>query len=617
MVDGLADGTLAQPSTGKGLTDLDIVARETVPLMSMFDNAILSRSTSDTAAQFTKGPCQLSSEATKISAEDVCQRCTHGGALPDTPPTAAQGNGADDKYHRARSALLLALPPLSTTLRSIHGKGRWWEQWQQKTFGTAKQTESFSQFADRVYRNGHPAKVGQLVIAYGMTTDASNLSRYLGVVQHWVISDDEYASSLEGIECMLLQGKCFADIGQPQRCWSAWRRAILYAELRGLHRNHSTTDYGDRIWWSLFLGDRFTSLLLGVPYGISDQFCDLRVREDTRGSYSTQQQLQVQIGLAIGRVIDNIHSATADAAPKAMILEHELEQIASLMPSSWWDLPSTLPNTDEAMTGVRLRLSLQLCFYHVKTYLHLPLMLRYPNDPPCEYSTKVCLRSARQMLHRFLLLRRRRLGAVLDECQTTDFIGFTAAIILILGLFGYNRDSHFRNGWQDSEDYQILRESLQVFKDNSMVQEGRVAARCFESLQLILGTVGSKSNPRANSERILKLSIPFFGHISVVRRNLRSDNRIDIQPALYTPCNDSPAGHQGSGQDGAHEGFMANNPGSALPCEDAFIEYSGLYGTNFGANDALQDSLLLDAYTSMPWQDTNEDWVLWDTTTGN
>jgi hypothetical protein len=43
MVDGLADGTLAQPSTGKGLTDLDMVARETVPLMSMFDNAIVCR----------------------------------------------------------------------------------------------------------------------------------------------------------------------------------------------------------------------------------------------------------------------------------------------------------------------------------------------------------------------------------------------------------------------------------------------------------------------------------------------------------------------------------------------------------------------------------------------
>jgi hypothetical protein len=43
MVDGLADGTLAQPSTGEGLMDLDIVARETVPLMSMFDNAIVCR----------------------------------------------------------------------------------------------------------------------------------------------------------------------------------------------------------------------------------------------------------------------------------------------------------------------------------------------------------------------------------------------------------------------------------------------------------------------------------------------------------------------------------------------------------------------------------------------
>jgi hypothetical protein len=140
-----------------------------------------------------------------------------------------------------------------------------------------------------------------------------------------------------------------------------------------------------------------------------------------------------------------------------------------------------------------------------------------------------------------------------------------------------------------------------------MAQEGRVAARGFESLQLILSTVGPKSNPRANSERILKLSIPFFGHISVVRGNLRSDSRSDLQPA----------GHQGSGQDDAYEGFMADNLGSALPCEDAFIEYSGLYGTDFGANDALQDSLLLDAYTSMPWQDTNEDWVWWDTTTGN
>jgi hypothetical protein len=135
-------------------------------------------------------------------------------------------------YHRARSALLLAMPPFATILRTIQGKGQWWEQWQQKTFGSAEPMESFSQFADRVYRSGHPSEVGQLAIAYGMAVDTSNLFRYLDSVQRWVISNDEYASSPEGIECMLLQGKCLADIGQPQRCWSAWRRALLYAELR-------------------------------------------------------------------------------------------------------------------------------------------------------------------------------------------------------------------------------------------------------------------------------------------------------------------------------------------------------------------------------------------------
>jgi hypothetical protein len=135
-------------------------------------------------------------------------------------------------YQRARSTLLSAMPPFETILRTIQGKGQWWEQWQQKTFGTAEPTESFSQFAYRVYHSGHPSEVGQLAIAYGMAADTSDLFRCLDSVQRWVISNDEYASSPEGIECMLLQGKCLADIGQPQRCWSAWRQALLYAELR-------------------------------------------------------------------------------------------------------------------------------------------------------------------------------------------------------------------------------------------------------------------------------------------------------------------------------------------------------------------------------------------------
>ncbi|PKX88387.1 fungal specific transcription factor domain-containing protein [Aspergillus novofumigatus IBT 16806] len=515
------------------------------------------------------------------------------------------------------------MPPFATILRTIQGKGQWWEQWRQKTFGSAEPTESFSQFADRVYRSGHPSEVGQLAIAYGMAADTSNLFRYLDSVERWVISNDEYASSPEGIECMLLQGKCLADIGQPQRCWSAWRRALLYAELRGLHRNHSASDYGDRIWWSLFIGDRFASLFLGVPYGISDRFCDISVRGEPSSSYYALQQLQAKVGLIIGRVIDHIHSGTTELAHNATSLDHELEEVASSMPPSWWDLPAALLYTDKDLMDVRLRLSLQLCFHHVKTYLHLPLMLRYPSNAHCSYNTEVCLKSAREVLRRFLFLRKKRLGAVLDECRTTDFIGFTAAIILILGLFGYNWNSRHRQG-QDSEDFQILKESLHVFKDNSTAKEERLAARCFESLEVILGAIGPESVPWMNCGCVLKLTVPYFGTISIVRRSLQSDTRDNIQSAVCMPCEDPSTrnhqlGHcQESGPGGPGAVFSSDNPGSALPCEEeAFVEYSGLYSTNYGANGTSECGPLAGGHPSTTWQDTDKDWVWWESIFGN
>jgi hypothetical protein len=363
-------------------------------------------------------------------------------------------------------------------------------------------------------------------------------------------------------------------------------------------------------------------LTLGVPYGISDRFCDLSVREDPSSSYYTLWQLQAKLGLIVGRVIDHIRSPTTELAHKATSLDHELEDIASSMPPSWWDLPSALPYTDAGLMDIRMRLSVQLCFHHVKTYLHLPLMLRYLSNAQYHYNTEVCLKSARELLRRFLFLRKKKLGAVLDECRTTDFIAFTAAIILILGLFGYNRNSRPRQ-WQNSEDFQILKESLQVFKDNSTAREGRVAARCFESLDVILGAVGPESVPWTNCGGIFKLTIPYFGTISVVRRSLQSDTRDNIKSALYMSCDDPSTGNhqsdrfQESGPGGPGAVCSSDNLGSALPCEEAFVEYSGLYGTSYGANDTSECRPFAGGHPSTAWQDTDTDWVWWDSIFGN
>ena len=51
-----------------------------------------------------------------------------------------------------------------------------------------------------------------------------------------VTSDDELIGSMEGIECLVLQAIYEVNAGNLRRSWLAFRRAINFAQLMGLHR---------------------------------------------------------------------------------------------------------------------------------------------------------------------------------------------------------------------------------------------------------------------------------------------------------------------------------------------------------------------------------------------
>jgi hypothetical protein len=97
--------------------------------------------------------------------------------------------------------------------------------------GTTTQFPTLAEFASHVLSKGSPQQTGMLALAVGISYDNDEIDRYLALVDRWILSDDEYASTLEGIECLILQGKCYADIGQPRRCWLTYRRGLMFAEL--------------------------------------------------------------------------------------------------------------------------------------------------------------------------------------------------------------------------------------------------------------------------------------------------------------------------------------------------------------------------------------------------
>ena len=85
----------------------------------------------------------------------------------------------------------------------------------------------------------------------------SRMERYVTTVQALVTSDEELVSSIEGIDCLILQCSYHVNAGNPSRAWLTLRRAINIAQLMGLHLPSCTISSGKAMWAHLVQGDRY------------------------------------------------------------------------------------------------------------------------------------------------------------------------------------------------------------------------------------------------------------------------------------------------------------------------------------------------------------------------
>jgi len=85
----------------------------------------------------------------------------------------------------------------------------------------------------------------------------ARMDRYLTTVQALVTSDDELASSMEGMECLMLQGVFHINAGNPRRAWLTFRRALNTGQLMGIHRPDTEIPNGRSMWHQIVQGDRY------------------------------------------------------------------------------------------------------------------------------------------------------------------------------------------------------------------------------------------------------------------------------------------------------------------------------------------------------------------------
>ncbi|KAH8883476.1 hypothetical protein GQ53DRAFT_752956 [Thozetella sp. PMI_491] len=347
-----------------------------------------------------------------------------------------------------------------------------------------------------------------LVVAYARSSNQDN--HLYDIVERLVICDDVCAATLDGLECLVLLAKSYTDIGQPRRAWATWRRGIMLALLMDLHRKETESPVERRLWLAIYHGDRFTSLLLGLPHGFHDAFLSVNLRTSTENGPSPLRFVQ-ETAFVAGKVIERNVSTTKPSFALAMLLDEEMHKIRGIMLEEWWTVTDVLPSSHEGADDLRERLLQQFFFYHVLMYIHLPFL--GSDDYLHDASRISCMMAASQMLRRYKLFRAEGQGGVLFDCKTSDFVAFTAAVVIQIGLYGAGSKQS-----EHHEHMQLVVDIEEILHRERRARECRLAAQCLHTLSVL-----SSWGRRDASCYTTEIAIPYFGVVARKQHATQND----------------------------------------------------------------------------------------------
>ncbi|EWG55379.1 hypothetical protein FVEG_13387 [Fusarium verticillioides 7600] len=429
----------------------------------------------------------------------------------------------------ACSKLRSLLPEYDVLLSTLSENGAWWSSFRHKVEVICQGSyEDLAAFAARVYTSSDPAELGMLVVAYARSTGHSN--HLYGLVDRLAVPDSAHCYSPEALELLLLLAKAYSDVGQPRQSWMMYRKGLAISEVMGLYRREVVSPRLKSIWWAFYHGDRFSSLLLGLPYGFNDAHLGPTVEPSNVPVYP-EQRFVLRCASIAGKIIDRNMMPGKPSSASSMLLDEQMDTIASSMPLSWWDLPQSLPNSHPETDELRNLLLLHFYFFHVRINLHLPFIVGAESTSPRGSHRLACLEASRKLLKRFTLLRTQIEGFSIFDCKTSDFVGFMACVSLILCLSQPRSDEMIVP--VPDEDQNLIAQVQGIFGREEKAG-CKVACQCRRMLDILTG-IAVDSDESLSSKLPNRIAIPHFGYIRrdlVQQAGLQATARVSM--ASYT-----------------------------------------------------------------------------------
>ena len=482
---------------------------DNAPVLSLFDNAILSRRQDD------------SSFSTTIANA--------------TSPSTSVNSAGNMELEKARQTLLSLFPSQASLEEILGAANLWWPSWQHtlpETFGTSS-AYTFDQFiADTKPSDSVPTlakallciSIGLQEIPFGTHFQASTAidlaNLYIGTIEGLVLSDDELAGTLDGIECLILQAKYEANNGRLRKAWITFRRGISFAQLLGCHLRSTQSDQlhehvlrRQSIWNALYYGDRYLSLLMGLPYCVSEMhihttafngFYPVRAETECVGS-----DYLFRLARVVGHIIDrNQTTEPTETLTMTVKIDGEMMDLAATMSNDWWalDMPK-----DEVASRLFHRILPQFWHHQARALLHLPFMLKATTDRRYGYNKIAALESARGMLNLFHIFRPVQ-GFGSPACKIMDFQAFTAAMILVLNFLGVSSSNPGNEVKEADEDRKLVSTTTSIMHDASVERGGGVATQAARALEMFLK---ARDHDFLEGQAVCKVAIPYFGTVII------------------------------------------------------------------------------------------------------
>jgi hypothetical protein len=200
--------------------DTAIFIKEKVraPVLSLFDNAVWSRKGEEDSAS-SGSPTPSPVQGMRVHPTVLPSSNTSAPKeLSSTPPAAQNPVGVKrEKNQRVCKTLLAALPGQEKINEGLEKHAQWWAHIQKK-LDSGKET-SLAEYMENAVANDDPIALAKIVQMVATVMDESPFEKLLLLVDRLIIHDDEYMSSIEGLECALFQGRFYSDIGQARRSW--------------------------------------------------------------------------------------------------------------------------------------------------------------------------------------------------------------------------------------------------------------------------------------------------------------------------------------------------------------------------------------------------------------